>query len=294
MAIATAPNQYTDIPIFNALIPSEGPKGLPLTFDFTAQSAYPIDLTLQVERGVISAIQSFFIDNSANSGPLTITILQSGQVLKAPGGYQGYVAALVPNPPQFTVSCAGGSTGTIVALNIPTGVGFWPSVGGSNTYSAGKLLVSDPAVESAIASGQFQSLVFRTGSGGISYPQWIGNLTAVGAITASAAAIVTGAPGYFVTGLSLFLSPNAAQASAGDWTAVLSDSTTGTIFEFAAFVPAVAPTLTAPALLRAETPGGWTWNNKLANSTLSLNLSATLTTGKLYYTLAYGQTGIVG
>ena len=67
-------NQVRDVPVFAALIPREGPKAVPLPFDFTAYASQSVDLLDLQQRGLISAVQAVFVDNSANSAALVIFV----------------------------------------------------------------------------------------------------------------------------------------------------------------------------------------------------------------------------
>jgi hypothetical protein len=178
-------------------------------------------------------------------------------------------------------------------LNFPVTTQLWNSIGGANTYDSGKLIVTDQTLDAAIISGQMQTLPFSVGDAGTSYPNWVGNQSANGEIvTTTAAAIITGNPGYFLRSINMMLSAGASLAAAGDLTIKLTDSTSGTIQEFAVYVPAAAATPAQPVSIQFVSAPGFIWNNKAANSSLKITLSAALTAGKLYYNIGYGHTAI--
>ena len=289
-------SQYVDIPVFNALVPSEGPKAVPLTFDFTMQTVYSVDLQNPQSRGIIQQVQTIYLDNSGNAGALSVLVNQSNQLIVCPPYSQGYFPVLAPNPFKFLISCASGGANTnVYLLNVPVAANVWSANQGTgNTYSSGKLIVTDPVLDAAINGQYVQTLQAVTGTAGTSYPQWMGNLTVSGQASNTVANVITGNPGYFLTGVQLMISPNAAKAAAGDWTLTLSDSSSGAVWIFDAFVPATSPTLTAGAAVQLATPSGFLWNNKVGSSALSLTASAALTTGKYTYNLCYGQTSVVG
>lgn len=288
-------NQLVDICVSNLALPREGPKCVPLSFDFTAQSSYAVDFMAIQQRGLIDSVQTLFIDNNAGTTALTVLINQSSQLIIAAPGTQGYYPVLCPNPMRFTFTCTGGTANTqVFALNVPIPSSVWSVAGAALQFSGNNLLVSDPAIEAAIVSGQMQSLGFLIGDGGTQYPEWIANASLFGSITATTAALVTGNPGYFVRSLNLSLSPAATQAVAGDWTVEIHDSISGVIEKFALFVPSAAPTLTQVTSIQLQSDPGFVWNNKTANSALSIVLSASLTAGNLYYNIGYGKTAIIG
>ena len=289
-------NQVRDVPVFAALIPREGPKAVPVPFDFTAYNSQVVDLSNLQQRGLISAVQAVFADNSANPVALVISVNGSQQNIIVPPNSQGYFPLLVPAAIELTVSMTGATSPgtTIFLLNFPVPAVQWAISGNQNTYNAGALVVSDAALDACVSGSQLLVNGNVTGDGGNNYPAWIANSAKTGGIAASAAAIITGNPGYFIRSLSLSLSPGATIAVAGDLIATLHDSVTGDIAQFVFSVPSGAPTLAAASAIHQTSAPDFLWNNKAANSNLSLNLSAALTAGKLYYNVGYGLTAVVG
>jgi hypothetical protein len=93
-------------------LPEEGAKSIPLMsqLNFTSTvSSYVLDLTLFIELGNISFIQTIYIDNSLNANPFSVTMNSSGQVITAAPYSQGYYPVLAPNPAKFTFSTLPGS-----------------------------------------------------------------------------------------------------------------------------------------------------------------------------------------
>lgn len=144
---------YLSQAIFNALIPKEGPKAIPITFDFSAANAYGADFTIAQQTGVISVIQCLYVDNSNNPDELVISNQALGQAIKIPAYTQGYYPVLSPNSPKFTLASAGGVPVTVFFINVPLPAISWSTSGNFEFNASGDLLVSDPALEALIVGG---------------------------------------------------------------------------------------------------------------------------------------------
>jgi len=121
----TNPLAYAVFPSFNNKTPKEGPRYIPMTFDFTEADTWDVDLMQIQQQGKISTLQAFYVDNSVNTEELTITMGLGGQVIKVQPGYQGYMTALVNNVPKFSVSSPGGVSAIVFALNFPVVNDLW-------------------------------------------------------------------------------------------------------------------------------------------------------------------------
>lgn len=139
-------------PVFNAAVPKEGPKAIPLRLDFTAVETILVDLTQQQQAAKISFLQGAFIDNSQNLSSFSIRAGQSQQTITIPPQSQAFVPLLLPNPPQFLCSSLGSAIVTIVVLNIPMDIAVW-SVNGEAEVLNGMLQVQDAALEALISGG---------------------------------------------------------------------------------------------------------------------------------------------
>ncbi len=157
---------------------------------------------------------------------------------------------------QYTVLTigAGGSVATV-------------SVSGGNDYAAG--------------AGQATTVLTGLGDGTLELT--VATVVATG-ITASADNLITGAPGYYIGGMAVFLTSNATLTAGTDLQVQLVDSVSGI----------VATINLSPANKLFSGILGLFWNNKTAGSSLSLVLSTTLSAGSLIYTIPYGQSAWVG
>jgi len=133
MSTLIAANNALIQPVSVHLLPSEGPKSIPLVLDFTgAILSYAIDLSMMFDQQYITMLQSIFIDLSDPSlSNLSIQTSDSNslQTIVAKAQTQGYYQILVPNPPKliFTASAAGGIA-RIALLNIAVPGSVWPTV----------------------------------------------------------------------------------------------------------------------------------------------------------------------
>lgn len=119
--------QYVDVPIFNQLVPGEGPKAIRAMLDFSTTDGYSINMTTQQESGIIKAIQTLYIDASKLLQPATFIAGLTQQRITVLPNTQGYYPFLLPNPPQFDVESTA-SMGSIVVihmLNVPMPQGVW-------------------------------------------------------------------------------------------------------------------------------------------------------------------------
>jgi hypothetical protein len=127
------------------VIPTEGPKAIPLVLSFTTGAEnYIVDLTQMQQRGMFSMLQTIFVDfsaipSSANFGALLITMGEGGNNQVLDIGYQscvqGYFNVLCPNPIKLQVSMlvtaseefSGPVSATIFLINTPIPGVVWSS-----------------------------------------------------------------------------------------------------------------------------------------------------------------------
>jgi hypothetical protein len=107
--------------IANIVVPADGPKTIPLVFDFSTNAEQTFDCVEIIEQGKISYVQTMYVDNRDNPNELTITIDLVRQRISIPAHSQGYYSILAPTPPRFTVKtgAVGAYTVGIHLLNVP-------------------------------------------------------------------------------------------------------------------------------------------------------------------------------
>lgn len=126
-------NGFNSVRIENALVPSEGPKIVPLTLDFTSALSFEIDLTLAIQQKKIEIVQGVYIDNSRAISTFTIRAQATEQQISVPAGAQGYYPLLAGQLPRFVCTSNGGVIPVYIAfLNVPVPALQWNSgIGGS-------------------------------------------------------------------------------------------------------------------------------------------------------------------
>lgn len=122
--------QFVDVPIFNQLVPDEGPKAIRLIADFSSTDSYDVDATIATETALIKAVQTLYVDTHDCDQPVTFFAPRTGQRLIIPIQRQGYFPFLLPNPPIFSVTSQSSldSKVTFIMLNVPMPCQWWPTV----------------------------------------------------------------------------------------------------------------------------------------------------------------------
>lgn len=284
--------QFIDYPVFNALVPSEGPKVVPAQFDFTIASSYSVDLSDLVFRKYITLVQTLFIYNPGTE-PVTITFDVAGQNIVFPPQSEGYVPVLVTNPPKCTITSVGGASNVgVFFINVPMPSNIWPIVTYIPPSTAGLLQVQDAILESIVSGGFANVLNNRTvNNDGV---KAVFRNDGVGATGTTAAAgntlLHTAAAGlqFFVDRISLVVPGNGTLAAAGVLTIQLRDNAT-VIAQWGVFLPNAVPATPAPTLLDV-TINDLGYISSAAAAPLNLNLSAALTNGNVFYSIGVGDT----
>lgn len=100
------------------LIPCEGPRAIRVVFNFEMSGELECDFTPDVTRGVISELQSAYVDNLDGSDVLIVCNLTQQRV-KIPAGYQGYIQLLVSTDARIYVRMNDPGVFTMHMLNTP-------------------------------------------------------------------------------------------------------------------------------------------------------------------------------
>jgi hypothetical protein len=273
--------------------PKEGPVTIPLNIDFTAQSSYQFDATYIQQKGYVSLLQSIYVDNSLANVPFIMQVATTNQIVKVPAYSEAYIPLPITNKLALNFSSGSGLVIPVQLMNIAINATVWSVNNPPSTNGSGALIVSDAALEAGVVSGYYQSLQFEEASGNAIMPQVAGTKLITGVLsTATATTLFTGAPGFQLTNLQVFASPNAILAAAGPITVTASESGVGNIAQGLAFLPTTAPTgLTgAVPIINIATK----YTSKGSASNLQLTLSAVPTGGEVYYNAAYALTAFVG
>ena len=239
------------IPTKNQLVPAEGPKVVPLTFDFTANPSYLVDLQSVMSRYFISVIQTLFFDTTSMTQPVTVTPSISSQPLILPPGSQGYLPCLVPtNEAKLTVASADTSHScSIFLLNFPIAPAVWSGTGQAFLFDVnGSLEVSDVALDACILNNKVGVQDYQLGSGNTAVPIFGGRVLAAEATlhfgTAVSATLFAGSPRAFIENLSIQLTGDSYLAAPGIFTVSLYENVIGNlIWQGKVALPGAAPTM---------------------------------------------------
>lgn len=150
-----APTQARPIPVSGG-VPKEGPAVVPVNLDFTANSAYTVDLTRLYSQKFLLQVLTVYADNSANSSPLTLTIPDTQQKLTWPAYSQGYLPVMQSTNMVFQMASAGAFVVNVEFMNFPVAASIWSANGTPALTAGGALQVSDQILESAVAGGLLQ------------------------------------------------------------------------------------------------------------------------------------------
>jgi hypothetical protein len=143
--------------VINATIPPEGPKAIPQTLDFISANTVLVDFTLAFSQGRITAIQTLWLDNSANDQPVQITVEGTQQIITFPAGAQGTIPIIAANRPKFTCVTNGDVALQSVWLNVPMPQALWFPAQGAGTVAAA-------AASTSIAAGGTAQTVWTAGA----------------------------------------------------------------------------------------------------------------------------------
>lgn len=113
--------------IFNGLAPAGGPKGIPITLDFSTASSIKIDLLPEEVVQAIEFVQGAYVDNSSNGAALTLTFEITGQKLVVPANSQGTWPILAPESTKFTAATTPGAgvAPVLILVNVPLPYSTW-------------------------------------------------------------------------------------------------------------------------------------------------------------------------
>lgn len=273
----------------NGAIPSTA-KIYSFTLNLTSGVSASIDLRSQQYSNILSDAQGMFIDNSANTAPLSVAF-PTGQTVIIAGNNQAMMPVyLASSTPVFTLS-GSGSVG-IVLTNFPTPAATWNTKASGFVVTNGLLQVQDPAVEALIINSALSTsdALYTTGDtilharAGIAHT---GSITAVGTTT-----VLAGSPNCFLTGYRITLDPNATCAAQTDLTVTTQFINAGVVSNDTVQVGTVAASGTAAQIVVAQVTGLDLLGSASGDSLEIVMAGAALATGALRYTLFCGTTGL--
>lgn len=110
----------TAFKVQNGYAPAEGPKALPVDYDFDSIGQQRTNFYLEHSEGILQFIQAIWVDNSANLNALVV-LSSTGQAVLIPAGSQGAFPFIHELPADVVVSTtpSAGLKVRIHYLNVP-------------------------------------------------------------------------------------------------------------------------------------------------------------------------------
>ena len=231
--MAVNANTTTILGSYNAMVPKEGPKVVPVNAQLASNQSVIIDLTQLQQQGKISFIQGLMVDNSQSTAAITITSQAFNQNIVVPAGAQAILPVFVINPPVFIATSTGGKNIPLFFFNIPLPAQVWNQGTGPFSFSGNNLLVSDPALEALIANlgggnGLGVNVLTTTPTPSVNIVEIL-QVTSTGAATLTSAA-AGAANHWYVTGFDVALTSNATLAAAAENALTLEFGSGPTVF----------------------------------------------------------------
>lgn len=233
---------------------NRGPLAVPISPDWTVQTSYLVDLSIQNAFGTIDMVQTLFIDNSLSTVPFYAINQVSQQTIICPAGAQGYFPFLCPQPSRFTIASTGGVKAPIEVLNFPVQPAVWSaSQQGFKFDNNGNLLTSDATLAQVGVTGAALNVSGGGGGGGADPEYATVQAQAFADSTPTTLFDPTNPPAPFVAGTrfllhsaSLMLPPGlyaSASHTASYFTFTLFEDGKPAIITYTMWVPGAAPAL---------------------------------------------------
>lgn len=165
--------------VYNAIIPKEGPKTVSVPLNFALNASFLLDFTLAYQQTTMTVVQAVWIDNSANANELSISVDNTGQIIRVPPNAQGTFPIIAAIRPRITVASAGAAVVPTMWLNVPLPLAVWYPSGntpsGTITVTGTVDVISPPLTPAAPAS-------FAIVTGGTPVTVFAPNSIATGAV----------------------------------------------------------------------------------------------------------------
>lgn len=151
--VAQTPNNNTDIPVKNQLVPKEGPKVIPYAFNLATAQSYEVNLQNLIQLGKISFIQTVWVDNRENDNAIVFINSPANYTLSVPAKSQGFFPMVASNPMVLIVESPMASIIVPVNfMNVPIAPMLWS--GAANASDMPTMPVSDAILESTVSGGK--------------------------------------------------------------------------------------------------------------------------------------------
>jgi hypothetical protein len=168
--MAVASGAAAAFPVGFGYYPPEGSRVVSAQYNFATQLAFAEDLSQLVARGVETSIQSAYIDNSANSFNVTLTIGGTLQVLNIPPFACGIFPVFFTGTPAFSIVSAGNVNNAVLGtaaltrvllLNVPASPDLWNAAtvidGGQQT-----IIGQQASFQAKVGAGRLAKIIVNT------------------------------------------------------------------------------------------------------------------------------------
>jgi len=264
-----------------------------MTLALTGGVPISLDFKTLANQNTVDNIQGIWIDNSAGTAALVLSVPASLQNFTVPIGYQGVAPLYVT--PDLVINFTGAGNVPVTFLNFPTPVGVWPAntaASGAFTFTGGNLNTRDTTIASLAEAGGLDVIEKLYASGDTPVHHRSGNPISGNITAAGTTVLLAGAPSVFLSSADVSISGGAQIAVAGLVNVRLFFGTSGlTIFNKNIFLGAAAPGVDQGpfTLFRLS---NLDYLGALAGDNLSITLGTALTVGSLEYTLGAGTTAV--
>lgn len=141
-----------------------GRRAIHVLIDFTIGLQFQLDISQVQSQGGMDSVQTLYIDNAANTAPLTILMGLTLQQIIVPAGAQGYLPVLQGNPPIIQFSTTAAIPVNVQLLNFFVPPGLWYTTGlPVNDLTLASIIVNGGANVNVIA-GTVSGAVNRSGT----------------------------------------------------------------------------------------------------------------------------------
>lgn len=149
------------VPMDIGKMPREGACAVPAVYDFSGGvQAYVTDMTAIRQLGKISMVQSVFIDNSANTQPLVLTVSDTKQAISIPAYFQGVFPLIVGGRSSFAVTSTGNGVANIYYCNVEQAPFMWQAVAIPLNLS-GTLATADAILDATVSSNRVNTTIYE-------------------------------------------------------------------------------------------------------------------------------------
>lgn len=273
---------------------NKGSPNLAKTYGFSlalvSGTIQSVDLRFFQNLNVLQEVQGIYLDNSANTTALTVTI-PSGQTIVIPPNGQAMMPVYVAlTTPVFTF--AGNGNVGIILNNFPTPASVWVSSNQTIPVTGGLVQTQDVALDGIIINGALSTSGAMYGPGDVINHKRNGQAY-TGSLANGTTTLIAGTPSCFVTDIDVAMDPQAVMASLTDVTIAFQFVTAGLIITRTAQINTAGLTGNAGPINIIKLSGASLLGAVTSDSLQVVVSGLALTAGAIRYTVLGGTTGLM-